>query len=50
MGGLLISLLCRIIILIATSYRGRGGKRGPELKLPENLQYHTFFFLRKHPL
>ena len=35
------------MILIANSYRGRGGKRGPEVKLPENLQNHTFFFLGK---
>ena len=31
-----------IMILIADSYRGRGGQRGPEVKLPENLQNHTF--------
>ena len=50
MGDLLISLVGRIMILIANSYRGRGGKRGPEVKLPENLQNHTFFFLGKRPL
>ena len=49
MGGLLISLLGRIMILIAKSYHGGGGKRAPEVKLPENLQNHTFF-LEKRPL
>ena len=30
------------MILIANSYRGRGGNRGQEVKLRENLQNHTF--------